>query len=477
MSANVQEKFPFNDLAGRRVEIDFSGGYLSSDGGLLLLRQMDSHLDLSAKLAECFYDGRDQRYVEHQIEELVAQRVLGLSAGYEDINDHNDLRLDPLMAVTAGKPDPTGMDRVCTEDKGKALAGASTLNRLELGNQDGAGRYRKIKAKREKIEDLLIDFGVQTLTPDTPEVILDFDATDDIIHGLQEGRFFHAYYGNYCYLPLYCFVGSVPLWAQLRMSDMDASKGTVEALEKIVPAIRRRCPQARIIVRADGGFCREVIMAWCETNEVYYCLGLARNSRLLEEMTPTMFRARAKACLLGGYAREFSEFQYRTLDSWSRSRRVIAKAEVLPKGDNPRFIVTNLPANGFDADHSERFAPAAAYENLYCARGEMENRIKEQQMDLFADRTSTKYMESNQLRLWFSTFAYLLIERLRTLALHGTQLAKATAGTIRLRLLKIAAHVTVSCRRIYIRLASAFPMREVFATAHHRLIALLDTST
>lgn len=474
MSTDLQEKFQFDDLAGRRVECDFSGGYLSSDGGLLLLRQIDAELGLSNALAGCFHDDRDPRYVEHQLPELIAQRLFGLSAGYEDLNDHNDLRRDPLMAVAVGKVDPTGMDRRYTEDKGNALAGASTLNRLELGNQQGAEHYRKIKANMEMIEGLLVEFGVRTLAPECAEVVLDFDATDDPIHGLQQGRFFHAYYGNYCYLPLYCFAGSVPLWAQLRTSNMDASKGTVEALEKIVPAIRRRCPQARIIVRGDSGFCREDIMAWCEREGIYYCFGLARNARLMKLSERAMFFAKATACLTGGHAREFIEFQYRTLNSWSRSRRVIAKAEVLPKGENPRFILTNLPPDGLGATEIGRFAPAACYEKFYCARGDMENRIKEQQLDLFADRTSTHHMDANQLRLWFSTFAYFLIERMRTLTLQGTELERATAGTIRLKLIKIAAHITISCRRIYVRLASACPSRDVFADGHQRLRAISE---
>jgi hypothetical protein len=224
-------------------------------------------------------------------------------------------------------------------------------------------------------------------------------------------------------------------------------------------------------VRGDSGFCREEIMAWCEAHGIYYCLGLARNGRLEPHLGRAFFFARAKACLTGGYGREFVEFQYQTRKSWTRARRVIGKAEVLPKGDNPRFIVTNLSIDGFEGDGPGRFAPCACYEQLYCARGDMENRIKEQQMDLFADRTSTHYMDSNQLRLWFATFAYFLIERLRSLALKGTELEKATPGTIRLKLLKIGSLVTVSCRRIYARFASAFPLRDLFAKAHHRLMA------
>ncbi|MBN1980728.1 MAG: IS1380 family transposase [Chitinivibrionales bacterium] len=327
------------------------------------------------------------------------------------------------------------------------------------------------------IKDLLIKIGVETLSGDTAEVVLDFDATDDIIHGLQQGRFFNAYYDNYCYLPLYCFMGSIPLWAQLRPSDIDASTGTVEALQKIVPAIRSRCPTARIIVRADSGFCREQIMAWCEANDVLYVFGLAQNSRLCDAIDLSMFRARLRACMVGGHARDFTEFHYQTRESWSTARRVIAKAEVMPKGENPRFIVTNLAKDGFTAQQIGRFAPAACYEQFYCARGDMENRIKEQQLDLFADRTSTHFMESNQLRLYLATFAYVLMERFRSLALKGTQLAEATAGTIRLKILKIAASVRISCRRIHIRFASAFPLREVFALAHARILGLVKLTT
>jgi hypothetical protein len=468
MPEQIEQLLIFEPLGKRSVEADFSGGHLSSDGGLLLLRQVDHFLGLSDKLASCFDDSRQQVFVEHSIPHMVAQRLFGIAQGYEDINDHTALRLDPLLATTVGKEDPTGMDRICEKDKGKPMASASTLNRLELGNQKGAAQYRKIAPCPEKIEQLLLEMGVQTLSPETTEVVLDFDATDDIIHGSQEDSFFHGYYKNYCYLPLYCFIGSVPVWAQLRPSNIDASKGTVEALQKIVPMIQQRCPNAKIIVRADSGFCREEIMAWCEANGVLYCFGLARNDRLEKQLVKAFFWARAQFCLYG-FGRQFEEFSYQTLKTWSCERRVIGKAEVLPKGDNPRFIVTNLPFAGFTAETPERFSPRACYEKFYCARGDMENRIKEQQLDLFADRTSTSYMGSNQLRLWFSTFAYLMLERLRTLGLKGTQLAKATAGTIRVRLLKAAVHVNVSIRRIYIRLASAFPLKDVFTTAYRQL--------
>jgi hypothetical protein len=321
---------------------------------------------------------------------------------------------------------------------------------------------------------LLIRKGVGTLDRKAREVVIDLDATDDPLHGSQEGRFFHGYYGNYCYLPLYAFIGEVPVWAELRTSENDASKGSLRALEAIVAQIRRRCPHARIIVRGDSGFCREALMAWCEEQQplVYYCFGLARNSRLLEELQEAFFRARAKACLTGGVAREFVEFQYQTRESWSRARRVIGKAEVLHEKNNPRFIVTNLPREGFQTDASERFAPCKCYEEFYCPRGNMENEIKQQLLDLHADRTSTHFMASNQLRLWLSTFAYLLLERLRTLALPNTVLERATAGTIRLRLLKIGALITVSVRRVYVRLASGFALKELFEQAQRVLRAL-----
>jgi hypothetical protein len=465
----------FNCLGSRQVVTDFSAGHLSSDGGMLLLRQIDEGLGISRSLAACFSDLRNPLLIEHSVRELIAQRLLGLAAGYEDLNDHNLLRLDPLFAVVVGKEDPLATGRA-PQDQGKALASASTLNRLELGNNKKTG-YHKISADHEAIPDTLLRKGVSCLSKHSKEVVIDLDASDDPLHGQQEGRFFHGYYGCYCYLPLFAFVGSVPLWAELRTSDGDAARGAVEALQKIVAAIRKRCPKAKIIVRADSGFCREEIMAWCEAQEskVYYCLGLARNSRLRELLEVKFARVRESAILCGGVARGFTEFQYQTLKSWTLSRRVIGKAEVLGDKDNPRFIVTNLPAEGFDDDQQfpDRFCAQKCYEDFYCARGNMENQIKQQYLDLDADRTSTHWMASNQLRLWLSAFALLLFQRLRTLGLQGTELAHATAGTIRQRLLKVGAMVTVSTRRVYIRLASAFPLQHVFAQAHRALAGLV----
>jgi hypothetical protein len=472
MTPRKQATFEFTAAGGRRVQADFSGGTLSTDGGVLWVRELDQRLNMSPRLSDCFIDHRDARFVEHRLPELVRQRLMALVLGYEDLNDHQTLRTDPLLAVAVGKTDPTGQDRYCPSDRGNPLAGASTLNRFELGLQHGPAKYRKIKANLEKMGGLLLALGVETLDPDTCEVVLDFDSTDFPIHGTQENRFFHGYYGNYCYLPLYCFMGSVPLWAQLRPSNIDASSGTLEALAQIVPAIRKRCPHARIIVRGDSGFCRDAIMTYCEAqSEVFFCLGLARNARLQARLEQPFFSARITACLTGGQAREFIEFDYQTLDSWSRSRRVIGKAEVLLKGDNPRFIVTSLPHDGFSAQEIHRFAPHSCYENFYCARGDMENRIKEQQLDLGADRTSTHYMQANQLRLYFATFAYVLLECFRSRLLHGTALAHATVGTLRLKLLKIAAQVHVSCRRILVRFASAFPLQDIAAIVQSRIQA------
>lgn len=484
MTECCQQTFGFQALGSRRVEADFSGGHLSSDGGALLLREMDRRDGLCEKLARCFSDARNQAHVEHSVPVMVRQRVLGLALGYEDLNDHDRLRTDPLLAAACGNPDLLGEDRRHETDKGKPLAGKSTLNRLELGAAEKGGKYRKINPDPAAIRDLLLDEGVRAIPRKSRVIVLDFDATDDPIHGNQEGRFYHGYYQNHCYLPLYCFCGDIPLWAELRKSDIDASRGTVEALKKIIPAIRKRFgKEVVILVRGDSGFCREEIMAWIEEQPgVHYVLGLARNARLQKLLEPAFVQVRvahAAACAEARAegreeprsSRGFAELRYRTQKTWSRERRVIGKAEISGDKDNPRFIVTDLSGGEPWADGLPGFASGRdLYETTYCGRGDMENRIKEQQLDLFADRTSTAAMSSNQLRLWLSTFAYLLLARLRGVALKGTVLARATAGTIRLRLLKIGALVTVSVRRVHVRLAGAFPLREAFATAHGRLV-------
>lgn len=423
----------------------FDGGRLSSDAGVLLLRDLDRSLGLTRKLAACFVDRRDPDLITHSVHTLLAQRVLGLALGYEDLNDHATLRHDPLLSASADKLD------------GAPLASAPTLNRLELSSHR-QGRYHKVHLDAARAESLLLRFGVQSLRRDRREVVIDLDATDDPLHGKQEGRFFHGYYDAYCYLPLYAFIGDAVVWAQLRTANRDASDGTVHALEKIVAEVRRRCPRARIVIRADSGFCREAILAWCETSRVDYVVGLARNARLQAELEPALALAREKACLCGGAARVYHEFDYKTQNSWSRSRRVVAKAERLGDKDNPRFIVTSLAGEA-----------AELYEKVYCARGEMENRIKEQQQDLFGDRLSSAGFKANQLRLWLSAFAYALVERLRAFALKGTELARASVGTIRLKLFKLAARVETSTRRVRVRLSEVCPARALFAHVWARL--------
>lgn len=463
----------FQDLGSRKVVADFSGGTLSSDGGVLFLRQVDLGLGLTRRLAACFGDQRNQIFVEHSVPELLAQRLYTEALGYEDLNDHQQLRHDPLLATACGKQDPLGAERIF--HPGPALAAPSTLNRLELSNNKST-RCHKLPHDPQRIEALLVEMGVRCLPKHAVEIVMDLDAMGHRLHGSQEGRHFNAYYDDYVYLPLYAFVGNIPLWAQLRTSAHSAAHGVVPALEQMVRAIRRRCKKARIIIRGDSGFCVEDIMAWCESQpEVYYCLGLAKNSVLLERADKAMMDARARYCLSGAVrTRVFTEFDYQTTrKTWSRARRVIAKAEVTAEGDNPRFIVTNLPAKGFKNDEDPtRFTAGPLYEQLYCARGEMENVLKQQVLDLEADRMSTHYLASNQLRLWLATFAYLLMERVRALGLWGTELAAATVGSVRLKLLKVAAQVKVSVRRVYVQLSSAYPMQEIFRLCHERLMGL-----
>jgi len=458
----------FDDLGSRRVQADFSGGHLSSDGGVLLLRQIDRGLGISRAVAQCFQDARDPDRIDHSVEELIAQRLHGLALGYEDLNDHETLRLDPLLAVAVGKTDPLGEDRL--QAKGIALASPSTLNRLELSNNKDT-RYHKILHHGPQMEQTLLQLSVRCLPKHAEEIILDLDAMGHLLHGMQEGRHFSAYYDGYCYQPLYVVCGAVPLWVQLRTGDCDPKEDVLQALQKILPVIRRRCRRARILIRGDSGFCREELMAYCEGQRgVYYVLGLAKNSVLVERVQRSLFWAAAQRCLTGlGSSREFHEFEYETVKTWSRMRRVVAKAEVTPEGPNPRFVVTNLPQAGFG---SPELGPQVVYEEIYCARGNMENVLKQQVLDLEADRMSTHHLASNQLRLWLATFAYLMLERVRALGLQGTELASATAGTIRLKLLKVAAAVKVSVRRVYVQYCSAFPMQEIFALCLKRLKAL-----
>ena len=458
-----QESLPFHSHFRREVVARFDGGSITSDGGGLLLRETEQRTGIIAQLAGCFTDHRDPALIEHTVAELVGQRIYGLALGYEDLNDHDDLRRDPLLATLAGKADPTGTHRLRARDAGKPLAGKSTLNRLELTQPEAgpAERYKKIAVDGEAVERMLVDVFLQAHDEPPERVVLDLDATDDPVHGHQEGRFFHGYYGHYCYLPLYIVCGQFVLAATLRRSNIDASAGAVEEVERIVAQIRRTWPAVEIVVRADSGFARDELMTWCEDNAVDYVLGLARNARLTRALGNELRQAKRRHARTGRPARVFRDFTYRTLKSWRRRRRVVGKAEHLAGKANPRFVVTSIAKAAMDARR--------LYEAEYCARGEMENRIKEQQLGLFADRTSTATMRANQLRLWLSTVAYLLMQALRRLGLQGTDLATAQCGTIRVKLLKIGAQVRVTVRKIWVSLASGSPYAEVFAQAWRQL--------
>jgi len=440
----------------------FDGGTLTSDGGVVLLGEVERRRRILWQFASCFRDGREPDLIEHSVEELVRQRVLALALGYEDLNDHDVLRTDPLLATIVGKTDPTGADRRQEQDRGKPLAGKSTLNRLEWGavTQD---RYRKIAVDTAAVDRFFVEAFLSAHEQAPTQIILDLDATDDPLHGQQEGRFFHGYYGEYCYLPLYIFCGTHVLCARLRESNQDASAGAVAEVERIVSQVRGRWGQVRIILRADSGFAREELMSWCEDHGVGYIFGLARNARLQRALGGEMMQAKAQFEQSGHAARVFKDFDYKTRKSWSRPRRVIGKAEHLAKGANPRFIVTSLSR--------EEGSAQALYEELYCARGEMENRIKEQQLCLFADRTSTHRLASNQLRLWLSSLAYMLLNELRRLGLAGTELARARCDTIRTKLLKIGGQVRVTVRRVWIHWASSYPYAALFTQILRQLRA------
>ena len=443
----------FGQVEGRSVIAAFDGGALTSDAGGLLLGAADRSLDLVGRLAGCFRDARDPRFVEHAVATLVGQRVYGIALGYEDLNDHDELRYDPIMAVLAGKLEARRSD--CAP-----AAGKSTLNRLEL-SRGVATRYQKISHDPAAIEALFVDLFLEAHAKGPKQITLDLDATDDPLHGHQEGRFFHGYYDGYCYLPLYVFCGRHLIAAKLRPSNIDASAGSVEEIARIVGQVRARWPRTRILLRADAGFAREALMAWCEGNRVDFVFGLARNARLAAEIADQLAEAETEAAATGKPARRFKDFRYATLDSWSRRRRVIGKAEWTQGEANPRFIVTSLK----EAETSGRFL----YEKVYCARGEMENRIKECQGDLFADRTSTATLRANQLRLWLASFAYVLLCAVRRIGLAHTQFAQAACGTIRLKLFKLAGLVRVSARRIKFALASAHPYADEWRLAAARL--------
>jgi Transposase DDE domain group 1 len=447
--------FDFAPVAGRRVVAAFDGGAVTSDAGALLLGAADRAIRLVERFAACFQDDRSADRVEHRLETLIGQRVFGIALGYEDIVDHDRLRHDPILAVLAGRLAARRAD--CAP-----LAGKSTLNRLEHAPAAaGPTRYHRIGHDPAAIERLLVELFLDAHATAPKRIVLDLDATDGPLHGHQEGRFFHGYYDGYCYRPLYVFCGRHLLAAKLRRSNIDASAGAVEEVERIVGQIRARWPRVQILLRADSGFAREALMAWCEEDRVDYVFGLARNERLVGAIATALAAAEAEARASGGPARRFADFLWSTRASWSRRRRVVAKAEHLPKGANPRFVVTSLTAGEIQA--------RTLYEVLYCARGEVENRIKEQQLDLFADRTSAATMRANQPRLWFASLAYVLLAALRRIGLRHTQFADATAGTLRRALLKIGAQVRISVRRIRVAMASAFPYQSEYRLAHLRL--------
>ncbi len=459
-----RDSFDFGTAERRNVVGAFDGGTLTSDAGALLLGQTDKAIRLVPRLAECFQDGRNPAFVVHQLPAMLRQRIFGIALGYEDINDHDQLRHDPVLGVLGN----------CLTSKRSdcaPLAGKSTLNRLEHAAKVGTDPYHKITHDPGAIERLFVTVMMEAaMAPHGApprQLTIDIDATHDPIHGEQEGRYFNAFYDCYCYLPLYIFCGRHLLAAKLRGADKDAADGAKEEIARIVAQIRESWPDVRIILRADSGFARDDLMAWCEANDVDFLFGLARNPRLVGAIKRQLGHACLASRRTGRAARRFTELKnWNTRDGWSKPRRVIAKAEWTEGGidkgrANPRFLVTSLHWSDGDA--------RKLYEDIYCARGEMENRIKECQRDLFAGRTSAASVRANQLRLWFAAFAYVVMAALRRIGLGGTELARATCGTIRLKLLKIGALITTSVRRVKIAFASSCPHQAVFAHAHHRL--------
>jgi hypothetical protein len=449
MTECTQSSFGFQGHFSRQVTAQFDGGTISSDAGGLLLRETDRRLNLLPRLAHSFLDGRDPARTQHTVAEMVSQRVYGLALGYEDLNDHEQLRQDPLLKLLAGK-----------EELEEPLAGKSTLNRLELstGTPD---RYKKITYWKQGLDELLVDVFVEAHTTAPEQIVLDVDTTDVELHGDQEGRFFHGYYDHYCYLPLYIFSGEHLLCARLRQANIDASAGALSEIQRIVEQIRQRWPQVSITLRGDSGFCRDELMSWCEDHQVEFVFGFARNPRLRTRVAEALAEAAGQWEQTQKPARVFRDFLYATVSgSWSQPRRVVAKAEHIDGKENPRYVVTSLKADPWPAQK--------LYEELYCARGNMENRIKEQ-FTLFADRVSAESIRANQLRLYLSAMAYVLICGLRRLGLKTTHLATAQASTIRLRLLKIGALVRVTVRRVWISLPRSYPWPDLFAQVHQAL--------
>jgi len=465
MTECTQQTFGFQGHKKRRVEACFDGGHVTSDAGLVLVRELVNRIGTVRRFAECFKDYRNPGLIEHTVEELLLQRVVGLAAGYEDLNDHDTLRTDPVFALVAGKSDLEGEARRRQEDRGKPLAGKSTLNRLELTPRRVAEdeRYKKIECDEFKVGEFWLEEFSRSRRGKVRRLILDLDRTGFPLHGNQEGRHFLSYYDEYVYFPLYIFCDDMPLVARLQTGDRAAWNGVASELAYLIPRLRQRFPGVRIVVRGDSAFAVEQIMGFCEEIGVDYVFGLPKNPTLERELEGTMSRAEKAFKNTQTTSKEFCEFHYKTRETWSKERRVIGKAEFGSNGPNPRFVVTSL---------SRRAGRAIRmYEEWYCQRCDMENRIKEQ-LQLFADRMSVHVKRANQLRMWFSTVAYIILAHLRRFALTGTTLARAEAATIRLRLLKIGARVTISARRIYFSMASAFPLQQVFAAAHRNLLRI-----
>src|SRR5580693_843138 len=445
MTDCIQPGFGFEACGKREIVARFDGGTISSDGGAFLLRQTDQRLNLLPRLAQCFLDGRNQDLIEHSILEMLSQRVYGLALGYEDINDHEQLRNDPVFGVLAGR-----------EKLEDPLAGKSTLNRMELGT-GAPDRYKKITFWKEGIDEVLVKVFLESYQEAPEQIILDIDTTDLPLHGKQEGRFFHGYYDHYCYLPLYIFCGEQVLCARLREANRDAAFGSLVEIQRIVVQIRASWPEVKIILRGDSGFCRNELMSWCEAHQVDFVFGMARNQRLRRIIGAEMHAATEQWKQTGKPARVFSEFRYQTKKTkrggWDRERRVAAKAEHIDGKENPRFVVTSMT--------SEEWQAQALYEDLYCGRGNMENRIKEQ-FSLFADRVSAETMRANQMRLYLSAMAYILVSGLRRLGLKTTGLAQAQVSTIRTKLLKIGAQIRVTVRKVWVSMASSYPWQDLY---------------
>lgn len=452
------KQIEFEGMGRRRTVVSFDGNHVASDGGVLLLHELNRRTGFFAAFAACFLDHRDPNRIEHTVEHMVAQRVLGLACGYPDLNDHDTLRKDPLFAGAVGKTDIEGNKRRSSKNAGLALPSSSTLNRMELtpASADANSRYCKIVYDDAAINDFFVQRFLDAHRAPPESIVLDLDATDDPLHGKQEYGLFHGYYKCHCYLPLYIFCGDFLLCARLRRSDIDASAGSTDELERIVGRIREFWPNVRITLRADSGFARDSIMTWAEENGMDFVFGLAKNPRLIKMIEGEMEQVKAECEATGVAVRQFCELRYETLDSWSNERRVVAKAEHIPDKANPRFVVTTLD--------KDAVAARTLYEDVYCARGDMENRIKEQQLDLFADRTSAHTMRANQLRLYFASVAYVLLNELRVFGLRGTEMARAQAGTIRTKLIKIGAVVTTSVRRVVVKLSRYSPVQQLFCT-------------